>query len=59
MDTNEWGPLSEFLSEMIVKYADALDIDSLPEPITATEENNSLDELKKSDKEIVANNSVV
>ncbi|WP_313524707.1 hypothetical protein [Anaerotignum sp.] len=29
---NEWNTLSELLSNLIVKYADALDIDSMPNP---------------------------
>lgn len=58
IDTNEWGSLSELLSNLIVKYADALDIDSLPDPVISTEERNSINKLNKNDKKIVANNSV-
>lgn len=33
---NEWSELSDLLSNLIAKYAEALDIDSLPEPISKT-----------------------
>ncbi len=33
---NEWSELSDLLSNLIAKYAEALNIDSLPEPISKT-----------------------
>ena len=29
---DEWGALAEFLSNMIAKYSDVLEIDSMPDP---------------------------
>lgn len=58
MQLNEWSPLSELLSNLIVKYADALDIDSMPDPNTTLEKIDTPDSLKKSTKEIVASDDV-
>lgn len=33
---NEWSELSDLLSNLIAKYAEAINIDSLPEPIPKT-----------------------
>lgn len=58
MNPNEWSPLSELLSNLIVKYADALDIDSMPNPDTAFGKTDTPDGFKKSTKEIVASDDV-
>lgn len=31
-ERDEWSSLAEFLGEMIAKYADVIDFDSLPDP---------------------------
>lgn len=58
MQPNEWSPLSELLSNLIVKYADALDIDSMPDPDTAFEKTDTLNNVKKSAEVIVASDDV-
>lgn len=46
---NEWSTLSELLSNLIVKYADALDIDSMPTPDTSYN-NPDISQLNAKDK---------
>lgn len=46
--TDQWNSLSDFLSNMIIKYADVLDIESLSTPATDTEDGTILDNPKKS-----------
>lgn len=58
MQPNEWSPLSELLSNLIVKYADALDIDSMPDPDTMSKKADTTDNVKKSAKEIVASDDI-
>ena len=55
---NEWAPLSDLLSNLIVKYADVLDIDSLPNPNMPFEESGTTDTIKKRNKEIIANDDI-
>ncbi len=45
---DQWNSLSDFLSNMIIKYADVLDIESLSAPATDTEDTNIIDNPKKS-----------
>ncbi|MFI3213808.1 MAG: hypothetical protein R3Y24_10735 [Eubacteriales bacterium] len=45
---DQWNSLSDFLSNMIIKYADVLDIESLSAPATDTEGTNIIDNPKKS-----------
>ncbi len=45
---DQWNSLSDFLSNMIIKYADVLDIESLSAPVTDTEGINIIDNAKKS-----------
>lgn len=44
---DQWSCLSDFLSNMIIKYADVLDIEALSTPTTDTEDTVLLDESKK------------
>ena len=49
---NEWSSLSDLLSNLIVKYADTLDIDSLPNPHTYSEDTCSYTPKESSNKMI-------
>lgn len=55
---NEWAPLSDLLSNLIVKYADVLDIDSLPDPNMPFEDDGTADSIKKRNREILANDDI-
>lgn len=45
---NEWNTLSELLSNLIVKYADTLDIDSMPNP-DISHKNHDISQLNAKD----------
>lgn len=55
---NEWGSLSELLSNLIVKYADTLDIDSLPDPHTYLEDKSSAYIVKEKNNNMIAKDDI-
>ena len=38
---NEWGAFANLLGNLIAKYADVLDIDSLPDPVIPSEDTKT------------------
>ena len=38
---DEWSSLANFLSNVIAKYADVLDFDSMPDPKSASEDTKT------------------
>ena len=38
---NEWGAFANVLGNLIAKYADVLDIDSLPDPVIPSEDTKT------------------
>ena len=46
MKNNEWTALANLLRDLILKYADVLDLDSMPEP-PRIEDNTLLAENKR------------
>jgi hypothetical protein len=50
---DEWGALAEFLSNMIVKYSDVLEIDSMPDP-----DINKISTDKNTMMSKISNNSI-
>jgi hypothetical protein len=55
---NEWSSLSDLLSNLIVKYADTLDIDSLPNPHTYSEDTCSPYTPKESSNKMIAKDDI-
>ena len=53
---NEWGAFANLLGNLIAKYADVLDIDSLPDPVIPSEDTktNEIDntDFKESGEDI-------
>ncbi|WP_230397664.1 hypothetical protein [Novisyntrophococcus fermenticellae] len=50
---DEWGALAEFLSNMIAKYSDVLEIDSMPDP-----DINKISTEKNATTSKISNNSI-
>ena len=50
---DEWGALAEFLSNMIAKYSDVLEIDSMPDP-----DINKISTDKNTMMSKISNNSI-
>lgn len=55
---NEWSSLSDLLSNLIVKYADALDIDSLPNPHIYSEDKSSPYTSKENNNKMIAKDDI-
>ena len=53
-NADEWSGLSELLSNLIAKYADALDIDSMLNPETSSKDTNKTDKLNQNTKDSIA-----
>ena len=53
-NVDEWSGLSELLSNLIAKYADVLDIDSMPNPEPSSKDTDTTDKLNQNTKESIA-----
>ena len=53
-NNDEWGALAEFLSNMIAKYSDVLEIDSMPDP-----DSNKINTKKNTMTSKISNSSIV
>ena len=56
---DEWCGLSELLSNLIAKYADVLDIDSMPTPDISSKDTDTPNKLNKNQKDSIADSSVM
>lgn len=50
-NADEWSGLSELISNLIAKYADILDIDSMPDPDASSKDTNTPKKLNKSNED--------
>lgn len=53
-NADEWSGLSELLSNLIAKYADVLDIDSIPNPEPSSKGTDKTDKLNQNTKDCIA-----